>query len=134
MHARRRELQHPADVCRRHEVPGGTHHVRAEDLPFVERTLNLVVRGTLGHPQAQSPPRGRILLRLDSTKPLDDIRRLAVFRICDALVVESLLGYCGVHTEVPGRDGRSPQRHGQKKGPLPIVRSGPFRMSPPVSS
>ena len=65
----RRELQHPADVCRCDEVPRRAHHVRAENQSPIERTLYMGVGRPIGHPQPERPFRGLVFLRLHRAEP-----------------------------------------------------------------
>ena len=46
MHARCRELEQPSDVGRRHEVPGWTHDVGAQNLSTLACALDLLIAAT----------------------------------------------------------------------------------------
>jgi DNA-binding PadR family transcriptional regulator len=71
--------------------------VRAKDPSLVKRAANLRVGPTLSHPQGERPGRGRIILRLDCTKPRDDFRWIARSRLRDPQFVESLCGDPSIH-------------------------------------
>ncbi len=63
---------------------------RPEGVPraFVESLLDHVVRDAL-RAQPERPRRSRVVLRLDGTKPRDDVGRLPEFRSREILVDES---------------------------------------------
>ena len=91
MHARRCQLQHPADVGPGNEVPGRAHHVCTQDLSSVEGSIDLPLGGRLRQSKSEPPLRGAELLRLHRAQPGHEIGGPAMARSCDALIVESQL-------------------------------------------
>src|SRR5207253_10891487 len=69
-------------------MPGGPHHVRAQDRPFVERLLYIGILEPLAA-QRERPLRARIVLRLHGAQPPDHVSRLRKRRLREALVVQS---------------------------------------------
>src|SRR5439155_13091613 len=90
-------LQHPVEVRRRDEVPGRAHDMGSEDSSVVECLVDCRAGGTFSDPQREAPLRGRIVLRLDGTEPVDDRRRTAAVGAANPLVVQARLGNRGVH-------------------------------------
>ena len=72
VHPRCAQRQHPADVVWRHEVPGRTEHVRAENRAVIERLLDVGVTEA-SRTQAEGPFRRRIVVRLDASQPRDEL-------------------------------------------------------------
>lgn len=72
-HARRRELEHPADVLRCDEVPRRPQDVRAEDRALVERAVDRRIRRT-DESLREIPLRRSVVLRLYRTESRDDLR------------------------------------------------------------
>jgi hypothetical protein len=99
MHARRCQLQHPADVVPGNEMPGRAHHVRTQDLSSVEGSIDLLLGGRLRQSKTETPLRGAELLRLHRAQPGHEIGGPAVASPSDALIVESKLRNCR-HAEV----------------------------------
>src|SRR5438067_2563116 len=64
---RRGELEHPANVARRDEVPRRPQHVRAQDPPFVDLPFDLGV-GDVSGALSQRPLRAGVVLCLHSAK------------------------------------------------------------------
>ena len=71
VNARRAERQHPADVGRRHQVPGGAQHVCAEDRAAAERVLDIGV-GAVAGSLRDRPLHAQVVLRLDRAQAGDD--------------------------------------------------------------
>ena len=91
MHARRCQLQHPADVGPGNEMPGRAHHVCTQDLSSVEGSIELPLGGRLRQSKTETPLRGAELLRLHRAKPGHEIGGPAMARSSDALIVEPQL-------------------------------------------
>ena len=89
MDARRRQHQQPADIRRCDKMPGGTHHMRAQDLPFIEGFIDCGICRSVLHPLAKRPFCPRIILGLDRAKPLHDLVWLGKFCLGEQLVMES---------------------------------------------
>ena len=60
-HARGGQLLDPADVSRQDEVPGGPHHMGAQDGARVEQLVHAGIRGP-AHAHAQGPLAGGVVL------------------------------------------------------------------------
>ena len=114
MHVRRGELQHPADVGRRDEVPGGAEDVGAEDLSLVDGPVQRRVGGPGRQAEAERPLGRTVLLGLHRSQPGDQLLRTARTGSRDPLVMESLAGDHPVRLIAqakrlslpPGRSGR----------------------------
>src|SRR5215211_3200 len=87
-YARRRELQHPPAVLRRHEMERATHRPGPDDLPFEYGPLDIRQRRGL-QAQADGPHRLKIVLRLDSAEPPHYLFRPLEPLTFDALVDQS---------------------------------------------
>ena len=74
--ARPGQFEHPADVGRRHEVPGRAQDVGPEDASLAERTLDILI-GQSRDAQAERPLGGGVVLRLDGAHPRDNVGRIA---------------------------------------------------------
>ena len=84
------QRQHPPYVLRRDEVPGGAHHVSAQDGAVVEFPLDGGI-GRAFRPQAQRPFRARKVLRLRCDEPADDVRRPFQRAPFNALISQALV-------------------------------------------
>jgi hypothetical protein len=73
-------------------VPCRAHHVRAENPTFLECAFDVRVDGTVLQAKTKSPLRSRVLLRLNSTHPADDVRGSSEPRSRDVLIQESSPG------------------------------------------
>jgi hypothetical protein len=72
--ARSREFEHPANVLRHDEVPGGPHDVRAQNCALVEGAID-VRSGGADRALGDAPLCARIVLRLDGGEPSYDVLR-----------------------------------------------------------
>src|SRR6185503_17182715 len=99
------------DVGRRHEMPGRTHHVSAEDPPLLEGTLDVGIR-TVRQAKSEPPLCGFVLLGLDGAQPFDDLFGLAMPCTVDALVQKTTFGNRFTHDWCSFSVIRGPQSAG----------------------
>jgi hypothetical protein len=83
--ARPGELDQPANVFGRHEVPGVAQHVRAKELPVCKGAVD-VRFGKAAGALADGPPGDGILLGLHGAEPADDLGGAAERSADQALV------------------------------------------------
>ena len=91
MHVRGGQREHPANILRPDEMPGGAQEMRAQDCAFLERLLDKFLRGCL-HAHAERPERAIIILHMDRAQPGDDLLGFLELACTDALVVEAVSG------------------------------------------
>jgi len=87
-HARRRQLDHPADILGHHEMPRRPHHMRPQDGAFVECSFDLGF-GRIPDTKPDRPCGGGIVLRLDCTQMRDRIGRASKRRAAQTTVIEA---------------------------------------------
>jgi hypothetical protein len=66
--------------------------MRPENLPVIERALDLAGDSSVLHPQSERPPGRLVFLRLHCPEPRDDVRRLAETTPRDVLIPKSPFG------------------------------------------
>ena len=93
------ERQEPADVGRRHEVPGRPQDVGAENATGLERTLDIRAERFAREAQPDGPFRGLVLLGLYGAQPANHVLGSPQSGVRNALLEQSSPGDsgCGVH-------------------------------------
>ena len=94
VHSRPGKREHPSDVGRRDEVPGGPQNVRAQDLASIEGSIQRGVARPL-HALAERPLRPRVVLRLDGAEPRNGLDGRSESRADEALIDEPPPGQIG---------------------------------------
>src|SRR5205823_10654651 len=74
VHARRSELEHPANVVRRDEVPRRPQDVRAQDPSLIDLPFDVGVSCTMSA-LTERPFGSSVILRLDGTEGAHDVTR-----------------------------------------------------------
>jgi len=72
---RRHQLDKPARIGARHELPRATHRVRAHDRPLGDGALEVGLAGATTHAQRDGPLGGGVILRLQRAHPRHDLAR-----------------------------------------------------------
>src|SRR6266487_4627135 len=71
-------------------MPGGPHHMGAQNSPLGECSLDDLIGGVL-HPQTKRPFRSSVILGLDSAQPPHHVTGLLKRLLDDKLVMKSLV-------------------------------------------
>src|SRR2546430_11171884 len=91
------QLEHPANVLRRYEMPRRPKHMGTEDPARVKGALDPGVGCSARHPQTQSPLCGRELLGLDRAQPGDEPCGIAGPGMRDEMVEKADPCYLPMH-------------------------------------